>query len=185
MQVRHASQLLSAPAQARDEVGEVRAVLLDLVDRVQPLTDAIEVDHIVGTVDHRGLRPLLELNDHIRRFARLRVVPAHHNICTLTGQRESILDEHFGVVEASVFEIADEHAQAALPRAHLSLRRVVTELVEELFSQGGYELVGGDLAAHARHRTPIQRHCGSRKTRRTSRPGWSLVSVTRLSGRGG
>ena len=136
---------------------------------------AVEKNDVFGVGRNQCLRPLFEFDDDVRRFAGLRISPTDNDIGPLTGERHPVFDDEFGGLESCVLEIADEYLKASLPRPNLSCGWVIAELVEELLSQLRHKLFGGELGTNSSHRCPIQGHDGSRKTRWTSRSGWSLV----------
>ncbi len=125
------------------EVGDVVDVPLDLHRRVGDGAPAVLLDGYerVGVLVGLGGRPLLELDDDVRRVSRPRVHTREDDVGTLGRERELVLDEHLDVVESSIEQVRAKGRDAPLPRAALAGGGGVTGLDRHLFGKAVCQMV--------------------------------------------
>lgn len=88
-----------------------------------------------------GVRPLLELHQHIRRLARLRVHTAQEGVDALRGVRQLVLQQHFNVPETSLLEVGQKWRKAQLPRTQLTVACAGIELDTGLLGEQFVQLL--------------------------------------------
>lgn len=65
------------------------------------------------------IAPLLELDEHVGRRARPRLLSGQDDVDPFAGQRELVLDEDLDVVQTCVEKVLGKDGQAAGPGSHL------------------------------------------------------------------
>lgn len=122
-------------------VGEVLAVAPYLLDGVQvPPGQAGHVQHL-GQVE-LGLGPLLELHEDEGGLGGPRMDTAQDDIDPLTAVRQLVLQQDFGLPEASVRDLLQEDGQAPLPRVDLADPHPRPDDVSRLFLKPDVQVTG-------------------------------------------
>ena len=126
----------------------------------------------VVRVHHRmRVGPLLELDDHVRRSSGGGVDAGEHGIDPLARERESMLDEHFDVLQTRIAHVVGEDGQARGPRAHLTGRWSIAHGEHEpLFELSRKSLLDCRLAKTL-GRKPEKRHGDSPTQHEMTRAG--------------
>ncbi|WP_206691164.1 hypothetical protein [Quadrisphaera sp. INWT6] len=81
-----------------------------------------DVDEVGVSLERARPRPLLELDDDVRRLARLRVHAGQDDVSALARQRQRVLDEHLDLPQPRVSEVSSQDRQAGTPRRLLGRR---------------------------------------------------------------
>ena len=124
MQVGDARQLVRLVRQGGGEVGQVGAVARNLKSGMEHASAAVraDADQRIAVVERLRVAPLLQLDDDVRRLAGAWMATGQHDIRTLAGERELVLQDHFDVDQAGINKVGPQPREAARPGAPLSRR---------------------------------------------------------------
>lgn len=120
-------------------------------------------------------RPLLELDDHIRRSAGVGVRPGEDYVGALRGERQVVFDQHLYVAEPCIGEIAGEHRQASTPRLLFGWAGPSARAEQHLFQQLLSQRIGMSDAGDVVRRRSKQGQGEVPQAARNESCGWGHV----------
>lgn len=134
MQVSRAGDGIRLTVEEPGEVGEVVAVSANLCDGVESgrVGVALDEDQFAVVLLCRGAAPLLQLDDHVRRAAGLRVPSSEYHVGAFGSQWEVVFDQDLDVAQPCLDQVLREDRQAAFPGSEFCRGSTSTGVVAHL-----------------------------------------------------
>jgi hypothetical protein len=144
MQIGSASHHVRGPVQRGDEVPQVLAVRADLSHRVEdgPAPVGRLEDELGVVLEQLGVRPLLQLEDDVRRAVPPGMLSGQDNVDALAAEGKLVLQQRLDVLQPGLKQVGCQDAQARVPGAHLRGGGATLHLERHLLGEDSAQAAG-------------------------------------------